>query len=643
MNTQILLNRYLSIVATGCLVLSITQAATVPPAERLLPHDTLAVFCIPSVKSLNETSDRSPMMQLWRDPAMRPFRENFIKKFESTVVKPIEDVLQIKLADYTNLITGQFTIGFLNTENVLEKGPATILIADAGDKASQLQSNLILIRKKWVDGGNKLRTEKIRDVEFTVYLIGQKKLTEAFQKLVEKFGITELHDDLDETNTVNESKLYVGQKGSLLLVGGDPKSLEAVLASLDGSGRQTLSDSPSFKFCSSYHFRKSQWYLWINFRGIMDLIINAYDEQQKKAKDEESEVSVFAKPLSPAQIFDALGLSGVRAVSAAYYEDADGVYFEGLAYAPMGERKGLLDLLTKEKKDLMPPDFVSAEVATWARWRIDGAKFWNTMVKVAGEIMPFPVADQLIEMINSAMREKNPDFDFEKDFIKNLGDDFISYELPPRTSKPEDLASPPKIYLIGSGNPEKLVTTLCTIIEEMDSSLTVKKREFAGRQIYSVIPSIVRQGKSDKEPIFSFAAVNRYVAFSPDTALLEEFVRQKDPDTKLRENVQLIRALRKLELDTATGVSYVNNAVSIKAFLGSLKQNGGTVTNIADLFGIPLEAQQKEKLANWIDVTLLPSYDAISKYFHFQVTSLFTTPEAVILRSFAPTPPMLKK
>jgi hypothetical protein len=51
---------------------------------------------------------------------------------------------------------------------------------------------------------------------------------------------------------------------------------------------------------------------------------------------------------------------------------------------------------------------------------------------------------------------------------------------------------------------------------------------------------------------------------------------------------------------------------------------------------------QTDKLREWADFSLLPSYDAISRYFYFSVYAGSFSPEGFTMNFFAPTPPKLR-
>ncbi len=153
--------------------------AVVPPPDKLLPDDTLAMFSVPDFAKARDVYGHSPQFQLWQDPALKPFRDKFTAKFKDRFLAPLEHDLGIHFDDYTNLPQGQLTLAV--TQNgwsgeTSSQTPALLFLLDTRDKSSQLKTNLADLRKKWVDAGKTLRTEKIRDIDFSVITISTNDL-----------------------------------------------------------------------------------------------------------------------------------------------------------------------------------------------------------------------------------------------------------------------------------------------------------------------------------------------------------------------------------------------------------------------------------------------------------------------------------
>src|SRR6266567_372283 len=177
------MNRNFNLFALLMGLSSATQAA-VPPPEKLLPADTLGVITVPDYAKARAAYEANASRQLWCDPAMKPFTEKLMNKVKEEFITPLERQLGVKLADYRGLAQGPFTLAVLQNgwQGTPTPLPAWLLLVDAKEKGGQLKTNLADLRKKWVDAGRTLKTEKIRDVEFTTLMVFGEDLTRALEK-----------------------------------------------------------------------------------------------------------------------------------------------------------------------------------------------------------------------------------------------------------------------------------------------------------------------------------------------------------------------------------------------------------------------------------------------------------------------------
>jgi len=132
----------------------------IPPAEKLLPDDTLLMVAMPDFAKVRELYKTSPQLQLWNDPAMKPFKDKFLAKLREELFQPLERDLGVSVDDYANLPQGQLTVAMTqNGSTAADQQPAgLLLLLDAKDKSAQLKTNLATLRKKWVDAGKALKT-----------------------------------------------------------------------------------------------------------------------------------------------------------------------------------------------------------------------------------------------------------------------------------------------------------------------------------------------------------------------------------------------------------------------------------------------------------------------------------------------------
>src|SRR5439155_20634119 len=136
-------------------------------------------------------------------------------------------------------------------------------------------------------------------------------------------------------------------------------------------------------------------------------------------------------------------------------------------------------------KDATPPPFVPADAVKYQRWRIDIPKAWTALENMVMQISP-QMAGGLKFIMDSAGKDKDPNFDLKRELIGNLGDDVVSYQKNPRNNTFADLNSPPALYLVGSPNADKAMAALRNLASLLGGpGNTSGEREFLGRKIYT--------------------------------------------------------------------------------------------------------------------------------------------------------------
>ena len=207
--------------------------AAEPPAEKLLPKDTVMVVAVPDAGKALGVLTNSALGRLWRDAAVKAFKDKFNGQWQTAAVAPLERQLGIHFADYQGLAQGQMTLAVLPVDHAANPAAhyAAVFLLDAGDHAAQLATNLAALKRKWIDAGKTLKTEKIRETEFATLMMTSDELS--LEKLLP--GLTGLTDsnaaDLPLPKPAPEKvELTFGQSGSLLIVSQSSQVIEKILA-----------------------------------------------------------------------------------------------------------------------------------------------------------------------------------------------------------------------------------------------------------------------------------------------------------------------------------------------------------------------------------------------------------------------------
>jgi hypothetical protein len=639
----------LALLLAALSAVALNSFAAIPAPEKLLPDDTLVMLTAPDFTKIREISGTSPQTRLWNDPAMKPFRDKLMTRLREEIIQPLERDLGVRLSDYTNLLQGQVT--FALTQNGWQGSgdamPAALLLLDAKDKSAQLKSNLASLRKKWVAAGKTLKTENIRNLEFWVLPLSSNDVPKSLKKFLSDSENEAEPAEGEAKKEAPKDELVIGQVESLLIVGNSTKAVEKVVIHLTGGSLPALAELPDYEANRLALFRDAPLYGWINARAFITPL-------SAKPADNEAETPTPFAMFSPDKIIAATGLNSLKTVAFCFKYSSEGTSFQVFAGVPESGRQGLFKLFPSEARESGPPAFVPADAVKFQRWRMDGQKAWATLQAVLNDISPQLLSglNFLFETANTAAKEKDPDFDIKKNLFGNLGDDLIGYEKAPRGNSLAEMNSAPSLFLIGSPRSEQLAAALKSVLVLVNQQAgTPVEREFLGRKIYSVkLPAVPLPSAAAGEPprsrTLSYSASGGYVAISTDTALLEEYLRSGEGQQKaLRESPGFADAISKVGGTSALCFGYENQAETARVALEVLRQTYAAKNNednggLSGPYAIPFG---DGGFKDWVDFSLLPPFEKLSKYFHLSVYSATVNADGLTFKMFAPTPPQLKK
>lgn len=618
--------------------LTFDLGAVILPAEKLLPDDTLIVVGTPDFPALREFYRTSPQTRFLNDPAMKPFTDKFVAKIQEELVQPLERELGVKFDDYADLPQGQLTFAITQNgwQGAADPLPAVLLLLDTKGRSGQLKTNLTDLRRRWVDAGKAIKVEKIRDLEFTTYLLSEKDVPATLKKILAPGA-----DDSTGDSTTNAPlELLIGQVESLLIAGTSPRVVEKVVAHVTGGSAPALADVPAFEANRLTWFREAPLYGWANAKSFIDLLVR---RPADKDADSMNPLAMF----TPDRIIAATGLGGVKTLAFAFQNSDEGSLGVIAASAPEAGRQGLLKLLPADGRESSPPPFVPADVIKFQRSRLDGQKAWATLQKILNDLSPQIMngVNFALETANTAAKQKDPDFDLQKNLFGNLGDDLITYAKAPRGGTLAEMNSAPDLFLIGSPRPAQLADALKSILVLASPQGTPPaEREFLGRKIYSMpLPTLAMTGAGRTGGLaLSYAASGSYVAMTTDIGMLEEYLRSSDGQQKtLRERAGLVDAAQKVGGSSIGIFGYQNNS-EVSRYLFEAARKHQAAPAAAPLPGMDFPVGGST-FKDWMDFTLLPPFEQVSKYFYFSVYGLNVNADGITFKMFSPLPPELKK
>jgi hypothetical protein len=610
-----------------------TAGAAVPPPEKLLPKDTVMVVAAPDWAKAAHFWNNAPYARFWQDASLKPFKDKFLDKFTTGVITPLEQNLGIKFSDYQGLAQGQVTFALVpvTPNDKSSSRLAGILLMDTKDHAGQLKTSLALAVKKWTDAGKPIKTQKIRETEFTTLIISPDDLS--LKKILPGAKAAEPPDDSPAKTPAHNLELTVGQSDSLLLVSDSTEVIEKVLSRQAGGMVPPLEESPVFQADYGARLRESPFYFWLSAKTLVEMIT-------KVPAGADDDAAASAARIN--SILSATGLANLTSISLSYQNFPEGTFAQFFLAVPEEKRPALLKIFTADAKDSGPPSFVPADAVKYWRWRLNIPRSWKTLNTMLNDLVPPQYMAPVKALFATAGKDKDEHYDLGAELLDNLGDDILGYEKAPKATQLADLKSPPALYLVGSPNPDKLATALKVFLAIPFQGAPIKDREFLGRKIYTAAPAA--SGNATPSGV-SFSASGGYLALSGDASMLEEYLRSSDSKTKaLMDLPGLADAAQKVG-GMGTGLfGFENENQSVRPVFDVLRKRALTVQ---DFVGVPLPpsalTDQVESLLQWMDFTLLPPFDAVSKYFYFSVYAGSFTSDGFALKMYMPTPPQLRQ
>jgi hypothetical protein len=609
------------------------SGAAVSPAEKLLPKDTVLVLTAPDWAKARFFWTNTPYARLWQDPSLKPFKDKFLDNFTNSVIKPLEQNLGIKFSDYDGLAQGQVTFALVQVtpKDKSDSHLAGILLMDTKDHAGQLKTSLAQVFKKWADAGKPMKPQKIRETDFTTLILSPDDLS--LKKIFPGVKPAEPPDDSATKPPSRNLELTVGQSDSLLLISDSIDAIDKVLSRQAGGMVPPLEESPAFQADYGPRLRGSPFYLWLSAKSLVEMITKPPVGADDDATASAARMDTF---------FSATGLASLTSASLSYQSFPEGTFAQFFLAVPEEKRPALLKIIAADAKDSAPPSFVPSDAVKFWRWRLNMARSWKALETMLNDLLPAGVMAQLNAVFQMAGKDKDEHYDLKAELLDNLGDDIIGYEKAPKATKLADLKSAPALYLLGSPNADKLAAALKVLLAIPFQGAPIKDREFLGRKIYTAAPPAA--GGAQAAGV-SFSASGGYLAISGDAGILEEYLRSSESKPKaLMETQGLADAAQKVG-GMGTGLfGFENENQSMRPVFDVIRKHPLTVQ---DFLSVPLPptalGDQMESLLQWADFTLLPPFDAVSKYFYFSVYAGGFSPDGFALKMYMPTPPQLRQ
>ena len=590
-----------STLAGLALVSSAKAAKAAPTLEALLPAETVLVVAAPDYATAKQHFKASASGQFWDSAEFKPFRKKLSDGFKANVLVKIEEALAVDFEAFEEMASGPVALAVVAGGGDVPE-PSLLLLLDAGRKSFTLRRTLSRMERGWKKEGHEVSDLEIGGIDFVTV-----------------------------SDPGSSEKVHVGRVGAQLIVGSAAGQIEGVLARLDGKGGNALAGNPAFAADHGTLLKGVDFYLWANLGQVIPQILDNAPDGAELGID-------FG------ELFGSLGLNGLGTIAINYSERPDGAHSDIFVGMPEAKRTGLFGLLETKRADAAPPAFVPDSAVAFTRWRVDMGAAWNNLEALLLELSP-DVANMVEFTVGLLGKDKDPNFDFKKSFLKNFGDDLMLFQMPANGLSINDLGSDPMVALVKSPDPAGLIQGIGAVPGILPPPLNeaaLEPRKLGKHTVHS-FGVLELPDPSTGELVANevlFAVKDGYLAIATDTDLMRGLLDGK-AQTPLAKRERLAAAAAAVGGIDPGFFGYQNDRAMISNVMDTLRANSDQFEMIFSM--IPMEGLDEVGLDSWFDFSVLPKGEEVAKYFDITVYGAAIDARGVTLKMFSPRPPGLKR
>jgi hypothetical protein len=595
--------------------------AELPRPEELLPDQTLAVLSVPDVSLARSAGRASNLGRLWQDPAMGPFREKFeasLRRKWAAVLRQESGLDPLELYEATR---GQATLAWFPSPpvepGVDDAGLQWLLILDAressnavakaiGTARAHLATNSASVSKSWRSG----------DLQFT-------SVTLDLQPAVSGKPSGTAAEALEDEDLRWE--LCFGQVGSAFVAGPSWSAISNALPGLTATNRAPgLASKPSF--ARAWNTTLKDRVAW----AFLD-VATLYQRLSPRLEGVFGMLSLLGA--DPTKVVPATGLASIRAVAAGIRSTSEGERTDLFVEAPAAERAGLTRLMEIQPLEAGLLEGVPEGVASFHRWRIDGPAGWKAL-EGSLQGVSTNLANLTRITVESAGQVFDPNFNLQRDLVGALGNDFITFTLPPTGTNLIQLSNPGRVQMVGSPDPTRLVAgwkALEALVHMKAGALEFSQRTGAGGR--RVVVATVG-GKSGVETAFQITTSSNHVVIASDAAAMDAYLAAAS------RGVPSVPGLTEALVGSGGGqrgvMGFSQPRLAMRAAWESLRSSE-SLAGVMPPGTTSLETVQQ--VESWADFKSLPPFETIARYWTIQTLTGGTDAEGFRFRWFSPRAP----
>lgn len=613
-----------------------------PYFEKKLPVQTLALVVIPDCQALQGTALKTPLGKLWNHPQLEPLRNEIQSQWGiAPLFQTNSELAFLNVPALQKKVTSAFLAlvaesHFTNTF-LPELKASPVLGIDMGTETATLTNLLHTMASSEIF----LSHFKLESFEQTqsIGIPLSAQHSKDFSRFLDFFPAS-FKPDKETPITI-----WITAVDSYLLVELNTPQASRLILQAARDQVPHLSEHPEWTK-HIYHFSDAVFWGWAHLSPIIQKWVENESVENSKISQADGNESENPSPEATEQpieeiemllpaVVGKLGMESFLSGSIAVLDTPAGVCTEYFISSPEASRQGIAKIISLDPGDCSSPEFVTRDVLSFSRTRLNFTSAWDAIEKMVDEIMP-DVRDLLTEALLPSILEADPNFKFKENFIMPLGNDLTICQRLGANGEKE------AIRFIQVADGKKYIQTVKKLISIL-APIPALEKEVANYKVTSIPLPDLELGASDFKTNYCHMAFKDGVfAFSTEYKLVEDFITSSDKKEKLASLPRLEAAAQSIGVLSAGFFEYTDSKLIADNYYKKLKiflRQDQTGTFLVPVFTFLAQDVNVNFgfLKNRVSPSLLPEFDSFADCFDFSLCAFQSTPEGFTLRTILPS------
>ncbi len=559
------------------------QAVTLPKTAKLVPPETVLLIEADNFAQLQSQFEKTSIYKFYKDASMAAFITNVKETLQKETAK-LDDNNLLKVFYNAGLWpTGRVSISVVLDERTKDANdPPVLVLTQWGDRIDKIKEVVKKLIQKNIDmGGRQKPAEDYRGVSIET-LIDEKQVTLSWCFV----------DDC-------------------LLASPDVEALKFAVAHLKGSESATLADSSDYTAGVAATGPNHDVDFFVNLKQFINMLA---------AEDTSPNTKKYISNLGLDNVKSLSGSLGVSRLS------GNGTAAKALLKID-GDKKGICKILDFRTASLQVPSFIPSTTYAMDVINLDIKAAFEELVKTVTVFSP-GAASVFYTPLVSPTKEGGPSVELKRDIIDYLGSQIVIAQWPAANSRKNEIQTE-ELVSIAITSRTNLEKNLSLLHNKLTANKPDTKRELLGHTIYildltsilgSFIPNMrYNMGMTNQEenipemPKMAFTVSDTHLIMGTEAAV-EKSIRNID-NSSGSINSQKWFNTAKSSMPSSVGLAGFENYVVVWEKLWDIFKQGSQDQKAAALRSTIEQSIIDVPTDVPFDFKLLPSFDAVRKYF----------------------------